>query len=202
MSESVHAREKRAEEERCAFCHDAFVSGSVDPGTLRADCSKCGALHHAGCFVENAGCAVMGCGGAETTRVGDLEERMNVALLAREIGATVDRPIPARVVLGELRRVQLALVVIGAFLAFTIAFGFLPQGPAQILVMTVPMLFMAVMVYATIRWRGVAVGKPVEPDERTGDPCPKCGTPLELSGEEGERSFFCYRCEGGVSAPP
>jgi hypothetical protein len=39
--ESVRAREKApSEEPRCAFCHDVF-GDDTDPGSLRAECSKC-----------------------------------------------------------------------------------------------------------------------------------------------------------------
>ncbi len=44
---------------RCPYCHDALGEVGV------ALCAACGTPHHEGCFAENAGCSLLGCGGAE-----------------------------------------------------------------------------------------------------------------------------------------
>ena len=72
MSELVHAREKtEGERDRCAFCHDVLHE-DADAGSIRAECVACGTAHHAACFVENGGCAVMGCRANWVRRAGQL----------------------------------------------------------------------------------------------------------------------------------
>lgn len=46
-------------ERLCPYCRFKVV-----PGTGAVSCHACGALHHAECWDDNGGCAVMACAGA------------------------------------------------------------------------------------------------------------------------------------------
>ncbi len=209
MVDEVRARPKPAEDERCAFCHDAILGDPLDAGLLRAECSKCRAPHHAGCFVENAGCAVMGCGGDATTRVGALKGKWYVATLAREIGGSVDRPIPERVKRTMLVRGERAALIVAGLAAVILLIGLanqvtyrVPRAAAIALWIVLALTIALVWLRATVR-HFAHPAAPVLPDERTGPPCPRCGEPQERAGPKGDEAyFFCYRCEAESQPPP
>src|SRR5579871_5994143 len=201
MAQLVQAKETTGDFERCPFCHDALLEGE-DAGTLRSECARCGTPHHASCFVENGGCALMGCGEKRARRVGDLEATLDLKELSRAVNARVEERVSPEEKDRALRQIGLAGAALAAAIVLALVFGFsAPFRHSQrdrTIWLASAALFSLSAGFFWLRFlrphaaRRASESERMESEsEREGLPCPECGTP-RTDARDGRT--FCYVC--------